>query len=138
MSSNERLHSLDAVRGFALLAGVVLHAAMAFLPGFAATGWPITDNSPSVPLGVTFFVIHMFRMTTFFVIAGYFGHMLFHRLGARAFVRNRSLRIVVPLIVGWMVVFPAIAASFAWAVSRSTSGVSLPTELRRRPCWRSR
>ena len=81
MSAHERLHSLDAVRAFALLAGVVLHAAMSFLPGFAATGWPIADNSPSVPLGVTFFVIHMFRMTTFFLIAGYFGHMLFHRLG---------------------------------------------------------
>ncbi len=117
MSSHERLHSLDAVRGFALLAGVMLHATMSFLPGFAATGWPIVDKSPSVTLGVTFFVIHMFRMTTFFLIAGYFGRMMFHRVGARGFVRNRSLRIVVPLVVGWMVVFPAIAASFVWAVS---------------------
>jgi ABC-type multidrug transport system ATPase subunit/peptidoglycan/LPS O-acetylase OafA/YrhL len=119
VTSNERLHSLDAVRGFALLAGVVLHATMSFLPGFAATGWPIVDNSTSVPLGVTFFVIHMFRMTTFFLIAGYFGHMLFHRLGTRAFVRNRSLRILVPLVVGWIVVFPAIAASFAWSLTKS-------------------
>ena len=121
MTTHERLHALDAVRAFALLAGVVLHAAMSFLPGFAATGWPITDNSPSVPLGVAFFVIHMFRMTTFFLIAGYFGRMLFHRLGARAFVRNRSLRILVPLVVGWMVVFPAIAGSFVWAVSNASA-----------------
>lgn len=121
MTTHERLHALDAVRAFALLAGVVLHAAMSFLPGFAATGWPITDNSPSVPLGVAFFVIHMFRMTTFFLIAGYFGRMLFHRLAARAFVRNRSLRILVPLVVGWMVVFPAIAGSFVWAVSNASS-----------------
>lgn len=121
MTAHERLHALDAVRAFALLAGVVLHAAMSFLPGFAATGWPITDNSPSVPLGVAFYVIHMFRMTTFFLIAGYFGRMLFHRLGARAFVRNRSLRILVPLVVGWMVVFPAIAGSFVWAVSNASA-----------------
>lgn len=121
MTSHERLHSLDAVRGFALLAGVVLHATMSFLPGFAATGWPIVDNSPSVALGVTFFVIHMFRMTTFFLIAGYFGHMLFHRLGARAFVRNRSTRILVPLVVGWMVVFPAIVGSFVWAASKGAA-----------------
>ena len=60
MTTHERLHSLDAVRGFALLAGVALHAAVSFLPGFAVTGWPIADNSPSVPLGVTFFVIGWF------------------------------------------------------------------------------
>lgn len=126
-TTQERLHSLDAVRGFALLAGVVLHAAMSFLPGFAATGWPISDNSPSVPLGVSFFVIHMFRMTTFFLIAGYFGRMLFHRIGARAFVRNRSLRIIVPLVVGWIVVFPMIAASFVWAVNKR--GAATPDPL---------
>jgi len=124
MTAHERLHALDAVRAFALLAGVVLHAAMSFLPGFAATGWPIVDTSPSVPLGVTFFVIHMFRMTTFFLIAGYFGRMLFHRLGVRAFVRNRSLRVLVPLVVGWIVVFPAIAGSFVWAVSKAGSPVA--------------
>lgn len=124
MSAQERLHSLDAVRGFALLAGVVLHATMSFLPGFASTGWPISDHSPSVPLGVSFFVIHMFRMTTFFLIAGYFGRMLFHRLGARAFIRNRGLRIVVPLVVGWIAVFPAIVASFVWATSKG--GVVTP------------
>jgi ABC-type multidrug transport system ATPase subunit/peptidoglycan/LPS O-acetylase OafA/YrhL len=119
MSTSERLHSLDAVRGFALLAGVALHAAVSFLPGFGATGWPIADSSPSVPLGVTFFVIHMFRMTTFFLIAGYFGRMLFHRLGTRAFVQNRSRRIVIPLVVGWMVVFPATAATFTWAFNKA-------------------
>ena len=81
-STTERLHALDAVRGFALLAGVVLHATMSFLPGFGAQGWPIVDRTPSVALGVTFFVIHIFRMTTFFMIAGFFAHLLYHRRGA--------------------------------------------------------
>jgi len=120
VSSHDRLHSLDAVRGFALLAGVVLHAAMSFLPGFGAAGWPIVDNSPSAALSVAFFAIHMFRMTLFFVIAGFFAHLLFHRRGVRGFAHNRSLRIVVPLVVGWMVVFPAIAATFVWAASKAT------------------
>lgn len=118
-TSTNRLHALDAVRGFALLAGVVLHAAMSFLPGFAAAGWPLADASPSVTLGLTFYVIHVFRMTLFFVIAGFFGHLLYHRLGVRGFIRNRSLRIVVPLVVGWIVVFPLIAVAFSWAMSQS-------------------
>ena len=122
MKPEERLHALDAVRGFALLAGVVLHATMSFLPGFAAVGWPIADRSPSIALGLAFYVIHMFRMTMFFLIAGFFGRMLFHRGGARGFVRNRAIRILIPLVVGWIAVFPLIVMAFSWAAARSTAG----------------
>jgi ABC-type multidrug transport system ATPase subunit/peptidoglycan/LPS O-acetylase OafA/YrhL len=110
-ADSERLHALDAVRAFALLAGIVLHAAMSYLPGF--TIWPLLDRSTSVPLSLTFYVIHIFRMTTFFVIAGFFGRLLLHRHGVRGFVRNRSVRILVPLVVGWIVVFPAVVATLA-------------------------
>jgi ABC-type multidrug transport system ATPase subunit/peptidoglycan/LPS O-acetylase OafA/YrhL len=130
----DRLHALDAVRAFALLAGVVLHAAMSFLPGFAGVGWPLADVSPSTSLGLTFYVIHIFRMTLFFVIAGLFGHLLYHRLGVRGFVRNRAIRIVVPLVVGWIVVFPMIVAAFAWATSQSGAAAPrapIPVEMPR-------
>ena len=117
--TTERLHALDAVRGFALIAGVVLHATMSFLPGFGAQGWPLTDDSSSVTLGVTFYVIHIFRMTTFFVIAGFFGRVLLHRSGVRAFVSNRSTRVMIPLVVGWIVFFPMVATAMVWAARRS-------------------
>jgi len=129
--ASDRLHALDAVRGFALLAGVVLHSAMSFLPGFGATGWPIVDRSPSPALGLIFYVIHIFRMTLFFMIAGYFGHLLFHRRGVRGFITNRAMRIIVPLVVGWIVVFPVIAAAFVWAASIATPvtpAIALPVE----------
>jgi ABC-type multidrug transport system ATPase subunit/peptidoglycan/LPS O-acetylase OafA/YrhL len=122
-TASERLHALDAVRGFALLAGVVLHATMSFLPGFAVTGWPIVDRSPSVTLGATFFVIHVFRMTLFFLIAGYFAHLLYHRRGTRGFITNRAMRIAVPLVVGWIVVMPMIVAAFTWAAASATQAV---------------
>jgi ABC-type multidrug transport system ATPase subunit/peptidoglycan/LPS O-acetylase OafA/YrhL len=112
-SESERLHALDAVRAFALLAGVVLHAAMSYLPGF--TIWPLLDRSTSVPLALTFYVIHIFRMTAFFVIAGFFGRLLLQRHGVREFVRNRCVRIVVPLVVAWIVVFPAVVATLAFS-----------------------
>lgn len=128
-SNSDRLHALDAVRGFALLLGVVLHAAMSFLPGFAETGWPLADVSPSTALGVTFYVIHVFRMTLFFVIAGFFGHLLYHRLGTRAFVRNRSVRIIVPLVVGWIVVFPLIAVAFSWASQSAAAAPQAPAPI---------
>lgn len=118
MTDSSRLHGLDAVRALALLGGIVLHACMSFLPGFREVKWPISDRSPSVTLGVLFFVIHTFRMTTFFLIAGFFGRMMFHRKGARAFVRDRLLRIAVPLVFGWPLLFPPILVAIIWGASK--------------------
>lgn len=115
MTTSERFHALDAIRAFALLLGVVLHAAMSFLPGFGITGIPLIDNSPSTTLAVIFFTIHMFRMVLFFFIAGFFGHLLFKRLGLSQFIRNRLIRIAVPLVVGWPFVLTLIIVSFAVA-----------------------
>ena len=55
-------------------------------------------------------------MTAFFVIAGFFARLLVERRGVRAFVRNRSLRIVVPLVVGWIVFFPMMCAAMWWGM----------------------
>ena len=52
-----RYHSLDAVRAWALLAGIVLHATMSFLPAFQEVRWPIVDVSQSDALSLLFFVI---------------------------------------------------------------------------------
>jgi glucans biosynthesis protein C len=88
---SERLHALDAVRGFALLLGIELHATLSFIPA-PTRFWIIQDIHPSVALSFTFFAIHVFRMTTFFLMAGFFAHMSFHRRGARVRCRSVSAR----------------------------------------------
>lgn len=105
-TTSERLHGLDAVRGIALLLGVVLHATMSFLPGPQI--WIVADSERSTVLSVTFFVIHVMRMTVFFLIAGYFGRMVYHRIGVGKFIKNRLRRIAIPLVVGWPIVLIAI------------------------------
>ncbi len=117
----ERLHALDAVRGYALLLGIVLHATMSFLPTPARI-WMIQDSHPSSTLGVLFFVIHVFRMTTFFLIAGFFAHMSFHRRGDFGFIRDRLQRIAMPLLVGWPIVFTAMAVVKFWAANFPNGG----------------
>ncbi len=97
MTSHERLHALDAVRAGALLLGVVFHAGFSFIPGMPPGIWAMVDSSPSTPLAVVLFASHMFRMTLFFVIAGVFARMAFHRRGARRFWADRASRILVPL-----------------------------------------
>lgn len=110
--SQTRLHALDAVRALALLLGIAFHASMSFLPGMPPVAWSITDNSPSVALAEFAFVAHMFRMSLFFFIAGFFGRLLYERYGARGFWANRLMRILVPFVVGWAILFPTI--SYVW------------------------
>ncbi|MBU1538966.1 MAG: acyltransferase family protein [Alphaproteobacteria bacterium] len=129
MSSSEtrpsdRLHGLDALRGTALLLGVVLHAAMSYFP---VTIWivPDTDNSPVA--GVIFFAIHLFRMTTFFLIAGLFAHMMLGRRGTLGFIKDRLMRIAGPLAVFWTPVLAAIIAGLVWMAAIRNGG-SIPTD----------
>lgn len=121
----ERLHALDGLRGIALLLGVVLHATISFLPSPIQI-WMVEDNDRSRVLAVLFFAIHLFRMTTFFLIAGFFAHMSFHRRGERGFICDRLKRIALPLLVGWPIVFAFILAVAAWIGRFPTSWPSLP------------
>lgn len=110
-----RLHALDAVRGIALLLGLVLHGSMSFWPGLAAANYPMLDNSPSLFLQILFYVLHMFRMAVFFVIAGFFAHLLLNRKGSREFIRDRLHRIALPMVVAWLVSLVLIIPIALWA-----------------------
>lgn len=122
--ATDRLHGLDAVRGFALLLGVALHAAMSYLPG-AEYFWIVADGDRSRLLAGGFFWIHSFRMTLFFLLAGYFGRLLLQRRGAGGFVRDRFKRIVIPLASFWFPVLMAIIAVISWN-AWLVNGGSLP------------
>ncbi len=120
--NGERLHALDAVRSFALLLGVAFHAALSFIPGMPPGLWAMVDNSPSPLLADASFVAHSFRMTLFFFIAGFFARPLHQRLGLRGFWANRGQRIAVPLVVGWLLLFPAIGAAWYFGLQKMFNG----------------
>lgn len=120
----ERLHGLDALRGAALTLGVVLHATLSYFP---MPIWLFPDDQTSPAAGVLFFAIHTFRMTTFFLIAGLFAHLLLVRKGSWAFIRNRLGRIANPLFGMWWVVFPAVIAVIVWKAAIDNGG-TIPTD----------
>ena len=103
--NSERFHDLDAVRAGALLLGIALHTSMSFIEPQV---WLIKDVHSSAGLDVLFYVIHMFRMMTFFVMAGFFAHMLMARRGLGGFIKNRLIRVGAPLAAFWPIVFAAI------------------------------
>jgi glucans biosynthesis protein C len=101
----ERFHDLDAVRALALLLGVGLHGVMSFMtPRF----WIIGDVVQDTGANLAFYVIHMFRMTTFFVLAGFFAHRLMQKRGLGGFVGNRLKRVAAPLVIFWPFIMVSI------------------------------
>ena len=109
----ERLHGLDAVRGIALLLGLVVHASMSWIPG-AQHFWVTHDASPGALAGLLFYVPHMFRMLLFFLVAGLFARMACERLGTLGFMSDRARRIAIPLASLWFPMLMAIIAVIAW------------------------
>ena len=109
-TKRERLHYLDAVRAFALLLGVLFHAALSFLP--YPIGWAVMDVSTSPLIRGFFQVSHSFRMPLFFLIAGYFSHMSFHRNGGWRFLRSRLVRLGIPFVLGWFILWPLIVSGW--------------------------
>lgn len=107
---SSRLDYLDATRAFALVLGIVFHASLSFLPIFM--GWAVQDISTTPLISLFMTASHSFRMETFFLIAGFLGHVTYHRKGAGQFVRSRALRIVVPFIVGWFILRPLVVSGW--------------------------
>lgn len=114
MASDDRFHSLDAVRACALLAGMLLHALMSYMPGMRDINWPLADASTNPALGILYFVIHLMRMTLFFVIAGFFARLLHERLGTKGFIRNRLRRIALPFIAFLFLAMPFTVIAIIW------------------------
>lgn len=111
-SNNGRYHALDAVRAFALLLGIVLHATMPWLEG--VTSWPTTER-PNTQLALVWYVIHVFRMPLFLLIAGFFGHMAIERRGTMGFLRDRAKRILVPLLAAGLLMPVVLAIAYVTA-----------------------
>ena len=111
----QRLHGLDALRAFLMLLGIVYHALSAFQPpGLHIYG--IQDTQTSViPLWLRGFS-HSFRMPAFFLLAGFFARMTYERAGLEELLRNRIVRVWLPLIAGWFILLPpSHAARFYFA-----------------------
>jgi glucan biosynthesis protein C len=117
----DRLHGLDALRAGALLLGVVLHASLAFFPQQI---WIVADDSRSIGAAWLFFAIHLFRMTAFFLIAGFFAHMMLGRKGWLGFARDRLTRIAGPLAAFWFPVMAGIVTALVW--NAHLSGLVVP------------
>jgi fucose 4-O-acetylase-like acetyltransferase len=96
-----------------MLLGVVLHASISYT---SLPSWPFRDNPQSPLLNGFVFGVHAFRMPLFFMVAGFFGALLFVRRGASGLVTNRLGRVLVPLVAAWLLLLPFARFGFAFAM----------------------
>ena len=87
-----------------MLLGIVLHAALSFAPGL----WLVEDSDQSDLFSLLFLAIHGFRMPVFFLMSGFFTAMLWRRRGLGALVRQRTMRVFLPLVLAWVTIIPAM------------------------------
>jgi surface polysaccharide O-acyltransferase-like enzyme len=113
IAANERLHSMDALRAVAMLLGVVLHGGMAYMENVWSV-WVANDPASSPAFDAMFWIVHLFRMQAFFLIAGFFACMLVARFGAGKFTENRLKRVGLPLVIGLFTVVPLCNAVWTW------------------------
>lgn len=121
IGSPDRLHGLDAVRGGALLLGIVFHAGFSFFPGDQF--WLIADTQRSASVSGLSYVLHIFRMTIFFLLAGYFGRMQTYRLGVPTFIRDRLKRVGAPLVIFWPIMMVCFTILAIWGFLVANGGV---------------
>ncbi|MDC0304868.1 acyltransferase family protein [bacterium] len=107
----ERYHFLDGLRGGAMLLGLVLHGILSF----SGEPWLAMDvgSEPEVILPIIGW-IHGFRMQLFFLVSGFFTAMMWKKRGGMALVKQRLLRIGIPLVAGAVILFPTMMVLAAW------------------------
>lgn len=121
-SGDPRRHELDALRAFAMLLGVALHALLTFSPGV----WPVEDRTAGYhgPWDELSLAVHGFRMPAFFLLSGFFTAMLWRRRGLRSLIRHRLRRVALPLVLAMATVGPAMDWIVARALESNANGTS--------------
>ncbi len=112
MHNPVRFHYMDNLRALAMLSGVLFHAALAYSP-LMRPFYPLADRAQSNYVDLGIWLLHMFRMPLFFLVAGFFAAMLLCKRGMGGMILNRLRRIALPLVI-----FCPLAL---WAMGYSTS-----------------
>ena len=115
-SKTERLHSLDSLRAIMMMLGLVLHSAATY--SIDVGDWPISDpKTMSYSNDFIVGLIHSFRMPIFFLVAGFFGSMLFYERTPLKMIKNRISRLVYPFLVFLFLLWPLMILTFGYTKS---------------------
>ena len=107
-----RLYYLDWLRVIALLGVAIMHSLQAFLPNFNNCGdiCGFVADEQSLPEQIDLFILLMSIpfMSVFFLISGAAATFALRRRNAWEFLKERTLRILLPFVVGSLLIWPYV------------------------------
>lgn len=98
-----RLVYLDNLRSFALLLGIVFHAAIVYATDIK---YAIQNEDRSEVLSYFCYWIHSYRMPMFYMISGFFSAMVWEKKGRSFYLEARFKRVLIPTIFGLIFLAP--------------------------------
>jgi peptidoglycan/LPS O-acetylase OafA/YrhL len=117
---------MDNLRAFAMLLGVVFHAALAYGPALNQV-WPTASSQYTAGMDMFAFFTHTFRMPLFFVIAGFFAAMLVEKKGLVGMIKNRLRRVTLPFVIFLPLVIFAFIVVIGWGIENVENKSSILT-----------
>ena len=102
-SASSRVHAFDWLRIIAFGCLLLFHAVQPYNP---YSIWHVTDNEKSNLLWALVGWMRFWRLHLLFFVSGFGTYFALRKLRGSAFVRERSVRLGVPLLVGMAVICP--------------------------------
>lgn len=116
ITEQNRINALDNLRAILALIGIPFHVAFFLMLASLQTHHVLfhlrsehllslapTRHEYFIPI---IFYIHTFRMPAFFLLAGFFAHLLYSKRGATHLLKNRLLRIGLPFLFYFLWTIP--------------------------------
>ncbi|TWP27293.1 acyltransferase [Apibacter muscae] len=102
---NQREMGIDNLRFAMVVLVIALHAAMTFMD-YVPEWWYVIN--PKRSLGFTYLVVILdtFPMTVLFFLSGYFAPNSLKKRGTLSFIRNKTIHIAIPWMLGVLFVAP--------------------------------
>lgn len=122
------LVGLDALRGWAAVAVVVLHASVPYTrPAMPGLDWSVMDT-PNKAITILFWAIEVVIMPIFLVMAGFFAARSMSRSGATTTMKSRLKRWGTPLVVATIVLIPI--ELYVWLLGWLAEGHITPRKMK--------
>jgi hypothetical protein len=75
---------------------------------------PLQEQAQGRAIDVVFWIVHAVYMPAFFVVSGFVSFLLLRRRGPDGFIRDRSRRLLLPLLMAFFVVLPLMYPVWCW------------------------
>jgi len=115
LSTKQRYYYMDAMRSILMCLVVFFHAGNIYM---VDGKWIVNDPSQSIVFNIVNALMPTFRMTSFFMISGFFCYFSLLKYGPLEFLKLRLVRIFVPLLCTSLL----INSIQFWFISRYVDG----------------